>query len=65
MKQYEIKVHGLKSVLQFLGNDRDSELAKELEFAARDGDISKIRDKTELLIAQVNEGVKQIKKSIF
>lgn len=65
LKQYEIKVHGLKSVLQFLGNDRDSELAKELEFAARDGDISKIRDKTELLIAQVNEGVKQIKKSIF
>ena len=65
LKQYEIKVHGLKSVLQFLGNDSESELAKELEFAAKDGDIAKIKYKTELLIERVSKGVEEIREKMF
>ena len=65
LKNYEIKVHGLKSILQFLGNQELGNLAKELELAAKEGDISKIKNKTEELISQVSEGVKEIKKSIF
>ncbi|MBQ6039789.1 MAG: response regulator [Oscillospiraceae bacterium] len=45
LKNYEILVHALKSNLKMLGSDPLSERAKELEFAAKNGDAALIAEK--------------------
>ncbi len=50
LKNYEILVHSLKSTLKMLGSETMSERAKELEFAAKDGNYSLIAEKHEGLM---------------
>lgn len=43
-KEYKVRIHAAKSVLKTLGAAELSEKAKELEYAARDGEIDYIRE---------------------
>ncbi|MCR4759476.1 MAG: response regulator, partial [Oscillospiraceae bacterium] len=45
LKNYEILVHALKSNLKMLGSEALSERAKEMEFAAKDGNAALIAEK--------------------
>ena len=51
LKHYEILVHALKSNLKMLGSEALSERAKELEFAAKDGNAALIAEKHDALDA--------------
>ncbi|MBR3448799.1 MAG: response regulator [Oscillospiraceae bacterium] len=51
LKNYEILVHALKSNLKMLGSESLSERAKELEFAAKDGNETLIGEKHGALAA--------------
>ncbi len=51
LKNYEILVHALKSNLKMLGSEALSERAKELEFAAKDGNEALIGEKHGALAA--------------
>lgn len=52
-KQYTIRVHGLKSSLGTIGNHRLSELAKELELAAKEKNLALVQEKTPLLCKEL------------
>ena len=60
IKNYEIKVHGLKSTSKMLGADTLSEMAKEAEKAAKNQDIDHIKENHQGLIDQYRETVKDI-----
>ena len=49
-ENYAIKVHGLKSSARVIGAGELFERAKEMEFAAKDGNIALVREKTEGLL---------------
>ncbi|MCL2109459.1 MAG: response regulator, partial [Oscillospiraceae bacterium] len=50
LKNYEITVHGFKGMCFDLFADRTGEKAKELEFAAKAGNVELIREKNPLLL---------------
>ncbi len=54
-ENYEIQVHGLKSSSKTMGVRDVSELAKEQEFAAKEGNITKIDEEHEKLFALYTE----------
>ena len=53
-KNYEIEVHGLKSASANIGAYEFSELAKNHEFAAKEGDYQMIRDGLPKLLSEYN-----------
>ena len=55
LKNYEILVHALKSNLKMIGSNALSESAKELEFAARDGNDGLIAERHGALDAACSE----------
>ena len=52
---YTIKVHALKSSARIIGAEELSDLAKELEFAGKEGKTDVIREKTETLLKMYRE----------
>jgi len=46
-KKYTVRAHGFKGVFATLGNQKMSEQAKRLEFAAKEGRIAECEEKTE------------------
>lgn len=60
-KNYQIKAHTLKSNLANIGADQTSALAKELEYAARDGDTEFIKKRHSALLAEYQKVVDIIK----
>ena len=63
-KNYEIKVHSIKSNSKAIGATELSELARELEDAAKNGDMDRIRDKHEELIHQYMR-VREVLEKVF
>ena len=63
-ENYGIQVHGLKSSSKTMGVMDVSELAKEQEFAAKDGNIAKIDDEHEKLFSLYRERTKQILQAL-
>ncbi len=55
MDQYKIEFHTIKSILVLLGNMTVSNLARELEFAAKDEQIETVREKTPELMEYLKE----------
>lgn len=51
-KDYTIAVHGIKGAMKSIGANKLSELAKELEFAGKDGQISFIMEHHEAFIRE-------------
>lgn len=60
IKKYEIYVHALKSTSLNIGADKLSEQAKQLEFAAKDGDIDYINANHALLMADYTKLLDEI-----
>ena len=60
-KNYKIYVHALKSNLKSIGAPEVSELARALEKAADDGDVSFIKDNHDTLITRYDDLAKKIK----
>lgn len=61
-KRYTIRVHGLKSSLATIGNLRLSELAKELEMAAKERNVDVVREKTPVLCEELELCKKKLDK---
>lgn len=59
-QNYEIQVHGLKSSSKTMGVMEVSELAKEQEFAAKEGNYAKIDEDHETLFSLYDEMSKKI-----
>ena len=59
-KDYETYVHGLKSTSLNIGAEEISGHARELELAAKDGDIDLVKEKHEALITEYGELIGQL-----
>jgi CheY-like chemotaxis protein len=55
INNFRIQVHALKSTSRMAGADEVSELAKELELAANDGNIEYIKKETPVLLARYRD----------
>lgn len=64
LNKYEIKIHALKSIMLFLGNEGLGNIALELEMAAKNGDIDIIRSKTIPLLEEVEKGIERISEIV-
>ena len=54
LEDYRIKVHGIKSMANTIGATALGGVAKLLEYAARDGDIERVRIMTPILIEELD-----------
>jgi signal transduction histidine kinase/FixJ family two-component response regulator len=64
LKNYTIEVHGLKSSALTIGATSLSELAKELEIAAKENKLKVIIEKNPVLIARYQEILNDIAKNV-
>lgn len=64
LKNYTIEVHGLKSSALTIGATSLSELAKELEMAAKENKLKVIIEKNPVLIARYQEILNDIAKNV-
>ena len=62
LSNYEIKIHALKSILLFLGNEELGEIARELELAAKNKEVAIIKEKTLPLLKNVEKGITAINR---
>ena len=64
INQGKIEFHTVKSVLVLLGNDKVSSLARELEMAAKGGQIEDILNKTPVLLEELEKMPKRLDAAV-
>lgn len=65
LKDYRVTAHALKGASFLIGATQFGEMAKEMEYAAAEGDLKKIQTETEAFLAVYEEFTKWLETDVL